>query len=101
MNRRVIQTLIVLIWLLAGCPATVGTSGEYYVPKDSRQRCESRCTEIGMELGAVAIMANEVGCVCRPSGSGKVGAEAAVSGGMATIMLQRRSQQQAATTQTR
>jgi hypothetical protein len=89
---------LLMISFLGGCTAQVGSS--LSVPPDSKEICTNYCSEIGMTLSAVAIMANNVGCVC------KVNAESAdskeptseesgsVTGGMATIMLQAAAQQQ-------
>lgn len=51
---------------LAACVAPVGTSGFISVPPDAAQTCAGRCQSIGLRLTAVAIMANNVGCVCQP-----------------------------------
>src|SRR4029434_3879545 len=57
---------------LTACMAPVGTSGVVSVPPDAAQSCAQHCQTIGMRLTAVAIMANNVGCVCQspaPAGS--------------------------------
>ena len=57
---------------LTACMAPVGTSGVISVPPDAAQSCAQHCQTIGMRLTAVAIMANNVGCVCQspaPAGS--------------------------------
>ena len=57
---------------LTACMAPVGTSGVVHVPPDAAQSCAQHCQTIGMRLTAVAIMANNVGCVCQsptPAGS--------------------------------
>jgi hypothetical protein len=57
---------------LTACMAPVGTSGVVSVPPDAAQSCTRHCQTIGMRLTAVAIMANNVGCVCQspaPAGS--------------------------------
>lgn len=95
------------VWLLAiamaslgavGCNATVGAKG-VNIPEDSAQQCESHCRSIGLELSAVAIMANNVGCVCQPAGASRqnsaVGEEAsATAGGMTAIVMQEQARQQ-------
>jgi hypothetical protein len=50
---------------LTACMAPVGTSGVVSVPPDAAQTCTQHCQAIGMRLTAVAIMANNVGCVCQ------------------------------------
>ncbi|MBX2812353.1 MAG: hypothetical protein KTR25_11110 [Myxococcales bacterium] len=55
--------------------------------------CEEQCQKLGLELSAMAIMANNAGCICTPNAS-QVEANdqtkaSSVSAGMVTIMLQR------------
>jgi len=64
--------LVLAALSLTACMAPVGTSGVVYVPPDAAQSCAQHCQTIGMRLTAVAIMANNVGCVCQsptPAGS--------------------------------
>ncbi|MCC7542942.1 MAG: hypothetical protein IT379_42395 [Deltaproteobacteria bacterium] len=79
---------------LGACMAPVGTGGVVSVPSDAATQCESHCASIGLRLGAVAIMANNVGCVCQVAHRG---GEAAITAGMATIAMQQEAaaQQQA------
>jgi hypothetical protein len=49
---------------LTACMATVGVD-KFSLPSDAAQRCEGHCQTIGMHLTAVAIMAENVGCVCQ------------------------------------
>ena len=89
--------------LFVGCMAHVGAEG-VKVPSDSAQRCEAHCQSIGLELTAVAIMANNVGCVCeRPAlpsteprgidaereGIGARRGASSTAGGMVAIEMQR------------
>lgn len=82
--------------LLVGCMAPVGS--ELEVPTDAALTCKNHCASIGLPLSAVAIMANNVGCVCEAKPlSAEASSNHAVTGGMATIMLQeeaRRRQEQ-------
>lgn len=80
--------------LTSGCMASVGTSGAISVPPDARTKCETHCQKIGMGLGAVAIMANNVGCICDLGGKTAQGTSAAVSAGMATLVVQEQLRQQ-------
>lgn len=88
--------------------ARVGAEG-VRVPADSAQRCQAHCQSIGLELTAVAIMANNVGCVCeqpaRPAPAGPRGIDAgpgagarrqasSTAGGMAAIEMQRAQEEQ-------
>jgi hypothetical protein len=57
---------IAALLCLTGCVAPVGVEG-VSVPPDSAKICAKHCDTIGMRLSAVAIMANNVGCVCQPN----------------------------------
>ena len=94
---------VVLSLFVGGCmTADVGTSAMVSVPKDGVAQCEKHCGQMGLRLSAVAIMANDVGCVClvpAPAGlqaaPGPQADAGALPAGMATIaLLQRRQQQQ-------
>lgn len=71
---------------------------ELSVPPDAAKTCAEQCGSIGLRMSAVAIMANNVGCVCQPRQA--VSDEAAESGGtaatagMTTILLEEADQQQ-------
>ncbi len=93
MKTKNLGVAVALLAGLSGCPAVVGTSGLITVPPDAGKTCTTHCNTIGMDLGAVAIMANNVGCVCQPR-STQADDSAAVSAGMVTIMLQRQQEQQ-------
>jgi len=54
---------------------------------------------IGLRMSAVAIMANNVGCVCQPAGThfasnGGQHGDTGAAAGMVTIMLEEQEQQQ-------
>ena len=84
---------MVFVTSVAGCTAPVGSS--LRVPSDAADTCRRLCGGIGLELSAVAIMANNVGCVCeehrQTSRSSAATHREAVTGGMATILLQEES----------
>ena len=64
-------SLLLAALSLTACMAPVGTSGAVSVPPDAAQSCAHHCQTIGMRLTAVAIMANNVGCVCQsPTSAG-------------------------------
>lgn len=89
------QTVLLLALSSAGCAAAVGTSGVMYVPKDAATTCASHCDSIGMQLGSVVIMANNVGCVCNAKDA--PAASSAAAGGVAALMMdddERRQQRQ-------
>ena len=82
--------LLLAMLPLSACMATVGVDARS-IPPDAAQTCARHCQTIGMRLSAVAIMAENVGCVCQPagaptaSGAGEFGTPA---GGMTTIAAQ-------------
>jgi hypothetical protein len=95
-HRQTLPGVLALAALLAsGCAATVGTGTGIYVPSDAANTCRAQCQSIDLGLGAVVVIANNVGCVCQPRGtqaaqSGSV----AVAGGMAAVMQIQQAQQQ-------
>ena len=96
MLKRLLGLLVLMIVPLAGCVAPVGVSGALSIPHDAGNICSQQCRSIGMNLSAVAIMANNVGCVCQPSAGGPpvatLGASSAA--GMATISMLNEQQQE-------
>lgn len=104
-QRAVLRAAVLVVALLSvGCVAPVGAS-DTKIPKDGASQCASQCAEMGLRLSAVAIMANNVGCVCQPPPSGQAsrGENAVGPAGMATLLMleqqrQQQQQQQAAAT---
>lgn len=110
-------SLVLAALSLTACMAPVGTSGVISVPPNAAQTCTQHCQIIGMRLTAVAIMANNVGCVCQspapagstaglPSGAASGSADrrsfgvseeatesATTAAGMATILIEQQRQQ--------
>ena len=83
---------ILAVLSLTGCMATVGVDARS-IPPDAAQTCARHCQTIGMRLSAVAIMAENVGCVCQPPAAPVASGEAAgefgtPAGGMTTIAAQ-------------
>jgi hypothetical protein len=86
--------------LVSACVAGVG-SPMASVPFDAAGRCADYCGKMGMNLGAVVVMANNVGCVCTPMGHGSTASLASVEGGAAgaglvTLLAQEQQRQAAA-----
>ncbi len=86
--------------LVSACMAGVG-SPMASVPFDAAGKCAGYCGKMGMNLGAVVVMANNVGCVCTPMSHGGTASLDAVEGGAAgagvvTILAQQEQQRQAA-----
>lgn len=77
-------------------PAPVGVR-DVGLPSDATPQCASLCTQIGLPLDSVVIMANNVGCVCRAAvpapapatapAAGTAPGASASAGGMAAIMI--------------
>jgi hypothetical protein len=84
--------LLGLLGALSACSAAVGVSGGVSVPTDAATTCASHCASLGLQLSAVAIMANNVGCVCQPRNAASAAAvsdfSAGTTAGMATIAMQ-------------
>lgn len=81
--------------------ANVGIGSMTSVPKDARSQCATICSDIGMSVAQLIVMANEVGCVCeggKGSAENGEGATSGAAGGVVAVMQQRRAaaaQQQA------
>jgi hypothetical protein len=93
--------LATLAALVSACVAGVG-SPMASVPFDTAGRCAGYCSKMGMNLGAVVVMANNVGCVCTPMGRGGGTASlesvegGAAGAGLVTILAQEQQRQAAA-----
>jgi hypothetical protein len=94
----------IVLAMVVGCNAPVGTSGSTTLPKDSANQCAGICHDIGLGLESVVVMANNVGCVCSamqapqaapPAETAPTGTPSAhaggAAGGMAAIMLQQQA----------
>lgn len=96
MNRSYCILASSLLFALSGCTAPVGSNLE--VPQDAASTCQDHCQSIGMRLTAVAIMANNVGCVCEPRDASASNSSAvrqqssATAGGMTAIAIQAEEQ---------
>jgi hypothetical protein len=90
--------LAALTTLVSACVAGVG-SPMASIPFDAAGRCADYCSKMGFGLGAVVVMANNVGCVCTPmnhtaSLASLEGGSAAA--GLVTVLAQEQQQQAAA-----
>ncbi len=81
----------VVAGLLAGCTTMVG-AGPKRIPDDARTTCEDACTQVGMRLTNIVVMAANVGCVCGEPGDEVASSGAA--GGAITVMLADQAEQQ-------
>jgi hypothetical protein len=82
---------------LVSCVAPVGVSN-VSVPPDAAKTCASHCESIGLRLSAVAIMANNVGCVCdakSASPNAQTAQDSSPAAGMATLVVQEEEARQA------
>ena len=89
------KTLLVVLvtFAFSACAATVGSLAT--VPKDSPATCTKFCSEMGLTLSSVVIMANNVGCVCNAASTGTADAQgAAVAGGAAAVLMQEEAHRQ-------
>jgi hypothetical protein len=92
MKKMAFSTLVLVLFGVSACVATVGIGRGTSIPEDATTRCEKHCGTIGLELSAVAIMANNLGCICeRTVPTEARGASAAA--GMVTLMLQEEERQ--------
>lgn len=73
--------IALLALLVAGCAARP-VSGLTTIPRDTPATCENVCGNMGLKLGAVVVVSNEIGCVCEkgPSDHAAAGASAATLG---------------------
>jgi hypothetical protein len=75
---------------LSACATVPAVSPGVQVAPDSRQACASNCQKLGLELAAVVLVRNSVGCVCAVpgtppaarSGGPVAGGAVAVAGGV-------------------
>ena len=76
--RIAVFSLVAAAW--AGCAARP-VSGMTTIPRDTPASCSSICENLGLKLGAVVVIANEVGCVCqKPAADASAGAAAVAAG---------------------
>ena len=84
--------LAVFLFSCMACttPARVGVAESEWksIPRDAAQTCVAQCERIGLRMSAVAMMANNIGCICGPDEPASAQQGGATSAGMATIMLQ-------------
>jgi len=73
---------IAALALLAAACAARPVSGLTTIPKDTPASCSSICENMGLKLGAVVVIANEVGCVCQKSAAEGAAGAAAVAAGL-------------------
>jgi len=56
--------LLTVLLAFTACEATVGVKN-VSIPRDAAHQCAVHCQSIGLSVTAVAIMAENVGCVCQ------------------------------------
>ena len=91
------MSTLALLYLVGCGVAQVGTATNVSVPKDSPARCAGYCSDMGMTLGQVVVMASYVGCVCDPPNRpvGTTGGSAGAVAGMNAIRIEAEQQAQA------
>ncbi len=96
MHKIIRMAPLLLILLTPACMAPVGSGLD--IPPDAAKTCSDHCVTVGMRLSAIAIMANNVGCVCQPVDAAPVAQGSSVTAAMASFTLQeaanRRQKQQ-------
>ena len=77
------------------CMTPVGAGPFGHVPLDAPAKCSDYCSQMGLTLGAVVVMAGNVGCVCTPvhGGSSARDTAPATAGGMVAILIQQQQAQ--------
>ena len=102
MKRIIVLALVSGLSTLGSAQAAVGTAGGVTVPTDAAATCAQHCSEIGLSLDSVVIMANNVGCVCRASNAANASSSVSTggqpAGGMAALMVAAAAERQRATT---
>ena len=79
--KEVHMRFVVLALLLGGCVGVRPVSDLTTIPKDTAAVCESVCGGMGLSLGAVVVIADQVGCVCdKAAASHAAGASTAALG---------------------
>jgi len=90
------QAFIALsLLILSSCYATVGSKRA--VASGSPNTCNNFCRDMGLDLSAVVVMADNVGCVCNvrtAAPSPTANAVAAAQAGMATIVQQQQEEEE-------
>ena len=83
MTRTILASLTVA--LLIGCQPGYIKPSELKAKGQGPEQCQSRCRELGMEMGALVLLGDQLpGCVCQPAGApaspGSKGASATGAG---------------------
>ena len=83
-----------LLTLLAmGCSAASPLSSSFDLPRERTDECVQACTSLGLQMSAVVVIANSVGCVCEPGTKSAASNKAiAAAGGLVVLASQRRQQ---------
>lgn len=63
------RKIAVMLLVVAGCATHPAVSGYMTVRREAKDDCAARCTQAGMQLGAVVLIMNSEGCVCEPVSS--------------------------------
>jgi hypothetical protein len=85
--------LVAVLGLVSGCVTAPAVGEGIQLDPQTPSKCQAHCDSLGMDLGAVVIIANSTGCVCQPRGkpSAEIGGSSAVAGGAAIFAMQRRA----------
>lgn len=80
-----------LLTLVAlGCSAASPLSSGSNLPRERTDECVQACTSLGLQMSAVVVIANSVGCVCEPgTKSGASSKAIGAAGGLLVLASQR------------
>lgn len=94
-NLLLLVPLSLVALLAASCATPVGAGPFGHVPFDAPATCSGYCSKMGLTLGAVVVMAGNVGCVCTPVHGASSAQEVApaTAGGMVAILIQQQQAQ--------
>jgi hypothetical protein len=97
---RGIPVCALLLALLTSCAATMPTGSVGYLPAESRTICYSTCQQLGLEMSAVVVISNSVGCVCQPAaGSAAPVASGGIAAAAGAMIVEQEEQARAAAQQ--
>ena len=86
------RSVSLLALLAMGCSAASPLSSSVELPRERTDECVQACTSLGLQMSAVVVIADKVGCVCEPGAKAGLGSNAtSAAGGL--VMLESQDQQ--------
>jgi hypothetical protein len=85
--------LPLVVTILIGCEATAPLGSVSTLPPDAAANCSHLCSEAGLEMSSMVIIASSIGCVCQVKGKSAAAGNSAVAAiaGATVIEEQRRA----------